>query len=368
MALVQMRTDGGSYSMVDPVLVSDYQDMGWTLTSDLPEFQQDVTGYGANVKVYNPDRTVTLDSGDTIKYQPEITGYVNTGGGMQTPVISPPTTKSGSTTISSPTFTYSQGLDVARAIYTFLDDNLLDIFAKEWAKYGDPQVAIGLTRKSSEWENQFGYLKRADGTLIMSELDAIGNITSYKNTLKEYNISDFSLFEKKFEGMVASGVSPLEFQDRIDLVYNAVIDDIPEVQRLYAEQYGINASKEAIFGALINKDVEDAVLANEITTLQLQAEGTSRGFSTSFARADELRLLGLDRSGASKLYESASNVMSRAGRAGRTLGLDTLESAAVGNVDAQQDIMRTEAQVLSQSSMQTGLLKKDGKVTGLLET
>jgi len=30
--------------------------------------------------------------------------------------------------------------------------------------------------------------------------------------------------------------------------------------------------------------------------------------------------------------------------------------------------MRTEAQVLSQSSMQTGLLKKDGKVTGLLET
>ena len=46
MALVQMRTPGGSYSMVDENVVSVYEAEGWVLTSDLPEFKtKDVTYY-----------------------------------------------------------------------------------------------------------------------------------------------------------------------------------------------------------------------------------------------------------------------------------------------------------------------------------
>jgi hypothetical protein len=46
MALVQMRTPGGSYSMVDEKLVPVYEAEGWVLTSDLPEFKtKDVTYY-----------------------------------------------------------------------------------------------------------------------------------------------------------------------------------------------------------------------------------------------------------------------------------------------------------------------------------
>ncbi len=39
MALVQMRTPGGSYSMVDAELVDDYEGQGWTRTSALAEFE-----------------------------------------------------------------------------------------------------------------------------------------------------------------------------------------------------------------------------------------------------------------------------------------------------------------------------------------
>jgi len=39
MALVQMRTPGGSYSMVDEKLVPVYEAEGWVLTSELPEFK-----------------------------------------------------------------------------------------------------------------------------------------------------------------------------------------------------------------------------------------------------------------------------------------------------------------------------------------
>ena len=46
MALVQMRTPDGSYSMVDEKLVRVYEAEGWVLTSELPEFKtKDVTYY-----------------------------------------------------------------------------------------------------------------------------------------------------------------------------------------------------------------------------------------------------------------------------------------------------------------------------------
>ena len=59
MALVQMRTPSGSYSMVDEKLVPVYEAEGWVLTSDLPEFKtKDVTYYDEARK------TVTTTSGE----------------------------------------------------------------------------------------------------------------------------------------------------------------------------------------------------------------------------------------------------------------------------------------------------------------
>ena len=59
MALVQMRTPGGSYSMVDEKLVRVYEAEGWVLTSELPEFKtKDVTYYD------EARRTVTTTKGE----------------------------------------------------------------------------------------------------------------------------------------------------------------------------------------------------------------------------------------------------------------------------------------------------------------
>ena len=59
MALVQMRTPDGSYSMVDENLVPVYQAEGWVLTSDLPEFKT------KNVTYYDEARkTVTTTKGE----------------------------------------------------------------------------------------------------------------------------------------------------------------------------------------------------------------------------------------------------------------------------------------------------------------
>ena len=59
MALVQMRTPGGSYSMVDEKLVRVYEAEGWVLTSELPEFKtKDVTFFD------EASQTVTSSKGE----------------------------------------------------------------------------------------------------------------------------------------------------------------------------------------------------------------------------------------------------------------------------------------------------------------
>ena len=55
MALVQMRTPGGSYSMVDEKLVPVYEAEGWVLTSELPEFKT------KNVTYYDEARKTVID-------------------------------------------------------------------------------------------------------------------------------------------------------------------------------------------------------------------------------------------------------------------------------------------------------------------
>ena len=342
MALVQMRTPTGSYSMVDAALVEDYESQGWVETSQLDEFKE------TDVVQYNEDGTVTLSDGT-------VTTLSNPSDGGE-----PPKASTG--------FSYEQGLDEAKALYSFMDQEILEDYAKYWAKYGDSTIAIGMLRRESKaWEKQFGFLKRDDGTLIMSEKDAISNIYSYKSTLAEYDIEDTSMFDKKFEDLIKNGVAPIEFEERLALVYNEVIDDIPEVSKLFAEQYNIEASNEAIFGALINEDIEDGLLDNQIDTLKLQAEGTSRGFSTSFARAQSLRNRGIDRDAAKNLYEGAGAIISQAASVGRDLSIYELEEAAVGDQMFSDRVNRYLAEFASTQGVTTGAVKKGKQFTGLIE-
>ena len=133
-------------------------------------------------------------------------------------------------------FDRQEGLNMGKSMFSFFNQDLLDEYANNWVRTGDATQAIGLTRSSAVWEKEFGYLRRNDGSLIMSEIDALSNIASFKNTLFEYGIKDFTLFEGEFKDMVSTEVAPLEFQQRIDLVFNQVIDDIPAVKELFARE------------------------------------------------------------------------------------------------------------------------------------
>ena len=262
--------------------------------------------------------------------------------------------------------TISEGKDLAKAMYSFLPPKVVEQFAKNWVKSGDSNIALGATRQTKEWKDNYGYLEREDGSLIMDELTAESTIATYKQTLGEVGIQDYTDFEDDFKEMITGEVSGAEFQQRVDVVYSGVVNQIPEVESLFRERYNISVDQPTIFAALINPKIQDKVLAGEIATIQLQAEAASRGFSTSFARFQELKNLGLTKQQARGLYETAGTVMEQAQTIGRDLELETLEEAALGDIEAQKRIQRVQAELQSKQGITLGAAKEGKQITGLI--
>ena len=257
---------------------------------------------------------------------------------------------------------------VARSLFSFFPEAVLKDYANAWIKYDDAQLAIAETRTKPAWKAEFGYLQRDDGSLIMSEAEALSTKASYAETLGEVGITDTTQFSTKFNDLITGEVSAAEFQQRVDLVYNQVVDQIPEVEKLYRDRYGIEIDQPTIFGALIDPDISDKVLKGDIQTLQLQAQASIRGFTQSFARFEELRKAGLTTEQAAQVYEQATGFIEAASTVGREVELETLEEAALGDVTSQQRLQRISSEIQSQGGIQLGSAQtQSGEITGLIE-
>jgi len=278
-----------------------------------------------------------------------------------------PQTSEAQAEAAAKTFSSDKGMEIAQTLFSFMPEDVMKEFANAYVKYGDADMSLGATRKTKAYEKEFGYLLRDDGTLVMDEITALSTKATYRQTLSEVGITDFSDFEEDLNKMVTTDVSGAEFQQRVDTVYYGVIDQLPEVRNLYAERYGLEVDEGAIFAGLINSKVEDKVLKGEIQTLQLQAQASFRGFTTTFGRFEELRKLGLTTQQASGLYESAGGMIQQAASIGRELNLETLEEAAVGDQESSQRLQRINAELLSTQGLTLGSAKKGKQVTGLIE-
>jgi hypothetical protein len=268
------------------------------------------------------------------------------------------------------TSSYEEGKDMAFAYADFLPEDVVAIYAENWAKSGDNTIALSATRKSKEWEKEFGFLKRKDGSLVMDEVSAISTKASYKESLSEVGVTNFEDFESYFNDMIGGGeaedpVSAREFQDRIDIVYAGVKDKIPEVEQLFRQRYGLDVDSGSIFAALVNPTIEDKLLAGDISTLNLQAQAKAKGFSSTFNRFEQLRKLGMTEEQAKSLYGGASSAISSAKAVGRDLDISTLEGSVTGDMTASQRLERIQGNIASQMGYTLGAAKKDGKVTGL---
>ena len=318
----------------------------------------------------DPENNIYLD-------QPGSTGNLKVGDAINPGIDSngnklPESTYTGANTTEgtdgSSGTDYQYALSIANTLYGFLPEAIVKKYAEGYAEYGgDKDLALAFTRQSDEYKKEFSWLFNDDGiTLKMSEVEAIGVKESFKNTLREIGIEDFSDFEDEFNEMVGD-VAPNEFQQRIDTVYSAVNNRIPEVKTLLADYLGVEYDDATIFASLINPKIEDKVLNNAIDTVTLGAEAASRGFAYSFGRFNTLKQQGMNLKMAKELYENAGSIMSLATSIGRDLDIRTLEDAALGDTQASERITRINAELASSQGMNLGAARKEDEIIGLTE-
>jgi hypothetical protein len=306
-----------------------------------------------------------------------------------------------------PSRTLNEGIQQANLLFQFMPESVRNEFAKQWIEYGDTALAQSATRQTAAWDKEFGYLKRDDGSFIMSELEAVTAKAAYRETLGEIGIADTSEFENQFEALIKGEVSADEFQQRIDTVWGAVKNNIPQVEQLFRETYNINSDTPTIFAALINPDIQDKLLRGDLETIAIGAEARAAGFNRSFTRFESLRKAGLTQDKllrgdletiaigaearaagfnrsftrfeslrkagltqdkARQVYQQGSTFESLGRQTGTGFDIATAEAAAIGDMDAQRQLGLLAAEGASMSSVQTGAAKKDGKVSGLLES
>ena len=267
-----------------------------------------------------------------------------------------------------PSRTLDEGIQQANLLFQFMPESVRNEFAKQWIEYGDTKLAQAATRQTAAWDKEFGYLKRDDGSFIMSELEAVTAKAAYRETLGEIGIADTSEFENQFEALIKGEVSAAEFQQRIDTVWGAVKNNIPQVEQLFREQYNIDSDTPTIFAALINPDIQDKLLRGDLETISIGAEAKAAGFNRSFTRFESLRKAGLTQDKARQVYQQGSTFESLGRQTGTGFDIATAEAAAIGDMDAQKQLSLLAAEGASMSSVQTGAAKKDGKVSGLLES
>ena len=285
------------------------------------------------------------------------------------------------TPITSGDSTSTNYLQLTESIYPNFPPDILNLFAKEWAKTGNPNVAMGNVRKLPEYEIAFPGNKRPDGTVKFDEVTYAGLKESYIGTLAEYGIprdTSVNLLSDRLTGLIEGEVSAREFKQRIDAVYQGIQENIPQVQEFYSTNYGLELSPEAIFMGALDPTIGEEIVAGKITTAQIGGEASKAGFNIDLSTAEKLKRAGLNQTQARQFFSVAADQLPRIQelqqRGGRAVPQEEVfdlekftEAMLYQSPDEAEELRRLEAEEVSRFSAIGGAARTGGRVTGLTE-
>ena len=272
-----------------------------------------------------------------------------------------------------------QFLELAQSLYPNMPPDILQLFAEEWSKTGDPNVAISNVRKTTAYDTAFPGNKRPDGTVKFDEVTYQGLKESYIGTLAEFGVpreTSVDLLDDRFTGLVEGEVSAREFAQRVGAVFQGVQENIPEVTEFYRENFGLELTPEAIFVGALDPTVGEEIVAGRITTAQIGGEAARAGFEISGNFAQRLQRAGISQAQARQLFSTAQTELPRLqelqGRGGveqpEQFTLEQFTEAAVfQSPEELEQIRLLEAEEESSFAPIGGAARRGGRVTGLTQ-
>ena len=269
--------------------------------------------------------------------------------------------------------------ELAQSLYPNMPPDILELFASEWSRTGDPQVAIAEVRRSDVYEIAFPGNKRPDGTVKFDEVTYTGLKESYIGTLAEYGIprnTSVDLLTDRFTGLIEGEVSAREFAQRVDAVYQGIQENIPEVTEFYRENFGLELTPEAIFVGALDPTVGEEIVAGRITTAQIGGEAARAGFEITGDFAQRLQRAGISQAQARQLFTSAETELPRLQELQTRGGVETpdqisleefTEAAVFQSPEELEEIRQLEAEEASRFAPVGGAARRGARVTGLTE-
>jgi len=269
--------------------------------------------------------------------------------------------------------------ELAKSLYPNMPIDILDLFSSEWARTGDPQVAIAEVRRSDAYDIAFPGNKRPDGTVKFDEVTYTGLKESYIGTLQEYGIprnTSVDLLTDRFTGLIEGEVSAREFAQRIDATFQGIQENIPEVQEFYASNFGLELTPEAIFIGALDPAVGEEIVAGRITTAQIGGEAARAGFSITGDLAQRLQRAGVSQAQARQIFTSAEAQLPQLQELQAQQGVETseqfgleefTEAAVFQSPEELQQIQRLRAEQASEFAPTTGAARTGRRVSGLTE-
>ena len=269
--------------------------------------------------------------------------------------------------------------ELAQSLYPNMPPDVLELFAQQWARSGDPQVAISEVRRNPIYEIAFPGNKRPDGTVKFDEVTYTGLKESYIGTLQEYGIprnTSVDLLTDRFTGLIEGEVSAREFAQRVDAVYQGIQENIPEVTEFYRENFGLELTPEAIFVGALDPTVGEEIVAGRITTAQIGGEAARAGFQVTEEFAQRLQRAGISQAQARQLFTSAQAELPRLQELQARGGVEepeefTLEqfteAAVFQSPEELEQIKLLEAEEATRFTPLTGAARRGRRVQGLVQ-
>jgi|TARA_Y100000401_G_scaffold5067_1_gene3525 hypothetical protein len=270
-------------------------------------------------------------------------------------------------------------LELAQSLYPNMPPDILQLFAEEWSKTGDPNVAISNVRRTTAYDTAFPGNKRPDGTVKFDEVTYQGLRESYIGTLAEFGVprnTSVDLLDDRFTGLVEGEVSAREFAQRVGAVFQGVQENIPEVTEFYRENFGLELTPEAIFVGALDPTVGEEIVSGRITTAQIGGEAARAGFEISGEFAQRLQRAGISQAQARQLFTTAQTELPRLQELQARGGVEqpeefTLEqftqAAVFQSPEELEQIRLLEAEEASRFAPVGGLARRGRRVTGLVE-
>lgn len=274
--------------------------------------------------------------------------------------------------IEPPKAKFSTKEEMARR-YPYLDSRLVDVLLLAYTESQDMEEALDEMRANPLMEEVYpGIRDTATGVLRMTEVEYLSAVDTMQSYLRDYNLNP-SVFADDIVAAISGNVSPDEFGRRLELGYEGIINNIPEVKQAYLDNFGIEFPDEVIFTMFISPTVGENILKGQILASQILAEAEVAGMGmVNVAFATSLARQGLTQTKAKEVFQAtaavAPGLMGAAAAQGRGLTEEQFIGSQLGESQDIQVVQRISEQQASQSAADLGAAKaQTGEVTGLTE-